>query len=197
MIFVISAPSGAGKTTLCKQLLGRIKRLKYSISHTTRPQRRDEKEGIDYFFISEEEFKAMIDKGEFLEYTKVGSFYYGTSKKIFYPLYEKKYDILMELDVYGGIKLKELYPKEVVLIFILPHSLNILKERLIKRNTEDIEEIEKRLKLAKDELRYLPFYDHIISNISVEEATTELITIINSYTVASGEKGGKIKRIDL
>jgi guanylate kinase len=181
MIFVISAPSGAGKTTLCKEMLNRISKLKYSVSYTTRSPRKGEKEAEDYYFISEKEFKNLIKEGKLLEYTKVASHYYGTPKENFISLYNSNYDILMELDVRGGAKLKELYPNDTVLIFILPPSLRALKERLIKRDTENSAQIQKRLKLAKNELNYVYLYDHIVSNVSLEEAMLELTDLIKNY----------------
>ena len=182
LLFIVSAPSGAGKTTLCKEVLKRInsnfqRELKWSCSYTTRPPRPGEKNGIDYFFISDAEFDRMIQGGEFAEWANVHSHRYGTSKKYLKDAMEKGIDLLLEIDCQGARTLKEKKMGDCF-IFILPPGLDELKKRLLMRGTESGDVIEKRLKRALKEVEEYSLYDYIIINDKFESAVKELESII-------------------
>jgi len=176
LIFVISAPSGTGKTTLCDRLLKILPDLKMSISHTTRQPRPYEKNGIDYFFIDKKNFEKMIANDEFIEWAEVYGNFYGTSKKVIFDLIKEGYDILLDIDTQGAKNIRKLYP-DSVLIFILPPSLQELEKRLLLRN-EDRDIIDKRLSKASQEISQYKFYDYIVINDSIEKALNDLLCII-------------------
>lgn len=175
-IFVISAPSGTGKTTLCERLLKILPDLRMSVSHTTRQPRAYEKNGIDYFFIDKKNFEEMIANDEFIEWAEVYGNFYGTSKKMIFSLIENGYDILLDIDTQGAKNIKSLYP-DSVLIFILPPSLKELEKRLLLRN-EDRDIIDKRLSKASQEISQYKFYDYVVINDSIERALNDLLSII-------------------
>ncbi len=187
IIFVISAPSGTGKTTLCEKLLKLLPDLKLSISHTTRKPRNGERNGIDYYFIDKETFKKMIDTDEFVEWAEVYGNFYGTSKKAINSLISNGYDILLDIDTKGAKNIKKLYP-DSVLIFILPPSLDELERRLINRN-EDKNVIKLRLSKAYQEVSQYKFYDYVVINDNIEQASSNLLCIIHAERL-------KTKRID-
>jgi guanylate kinase len=176
-LYVISAPSGAGKSTLCRELLRRVPGLKLSVSYTTRPPRKGEINDVHYTFITEKKFKNMIYKGEFAEWAKVHGNLYGTSLKRMKKINNEGYDIVLDIDVQGARQLKKTC-KNAVYIFIIPPSINVLKQRLVKRKTEDAEEMRLRLKRAKDEIAGYKGYDYVIINNKLEKAYRELESII-------------------
>jgi guanylate kinase len=178
-LFVISAPSGAGKTTLCRKLLERIPGLKLSVSYTTRSPRNGEKNGIDYSFVSESMFKTLIDKGEFAEWAMVHGNLYGTSLKRLKQLNKEGYDIILDIDIHGAMQIKNTYGNATY-IFILPPSIQVLKKRLVNRKTESKERISKRLDNAKDEIKSFEHYDYIVINDDFEKAYRELESIITA-----------------
>jgi guanylate kinase len=179
LLFVISAPSGAGKTTVCKALLRSLPRLGFSVSDTTRKIRRGEVDGRDYFFISECEFKDKIRKGELAEWARVHNYYYGTPKKSISSIRSKGHDVLLEIDVQGGINIKKMYPG-AVLVFIKSPSFEVLKERLKYRGVDGKKEIAKRLDTAKRELKLLNEYDYVVVNDKLEEAIEDVASIIRN-----------------
>ena len=179
-IFIISAPSGCGKTTLCKRLFGAALGLARSISMTTRPKRKGEVEGRDYHFVSKKNFQKWVRQNKFLEWTKTYGWYYGTPKKSVAKLLKSGGDILLSIDVKGAINVKRLYPDRSVLIFILPPSIKALKERLKKRNADDKKEINKRLKIVKREMSYVYRYDYNIVNDNINNAAGKLKAIITA-----------------
>ena len=176
-IFVLSSPSGGGKSTLIQHALTCFPRLIHSISATSRLPRETESEGIHYFFLSEEEFKKKIKSGGFAEWEKVFGNFYGTPIENIEKEFSKGNNLIMDLDVQGAMQLKKNFP-EAILIFILPPSINELKKRLISRGTESGEEINKRLEIAKIEIAQKNNYDYIVTNEKIEDATKELIGII-------------------
>jgi len=176
IIFVISAPSGTGKTTLCERLLKILPDLKMSISHTTRQPRPYEKNGIDYFFVDKKNFEKMIANEEFIEWAEVYGNFYGTSKKVIFDLIKNGYDILLDIDTQGAKNIRKLYP-DSVLIFILPPSLKELEKRLLLRN-EDRDIMDKRLSKASQEISQYKFYDYVVINDSIERALNDLLCII-------------------
>jgi len=179
LIVVISAPAGAGKTTLCKRLLQSYPSFISSVSFTTRPPRKQEIEGVDYYFTSREDFEKLVEKDAFVEWAEVHGHLYGTSKEFLEKNIEAKKDVVLEVDVKGGEKIKEKYP-QAILIFILPPSWEELEKRMRKRATEDEKSIRERLKNAKKEVKYLPFYDYFIVNDDINTAVRELCLIIEA-----------------
>lgn len=163
-ILVVSGPSGAGKTTVVNLFLQDNADFTLSVSHTTRNRRANEIEGKNYYFVSKEEFLDMIERDEFVEWAEVYGNYYGTSKKEIERILNEKKNILLEIDVQGALSVKKSFPDESVLVFILPESFSDLKNRLISRNTEMKEDLEKRLKTAKKEIEQINFYDYVIIN---------------------------------
>jgi guanylate kinase len=150
-IIAISAPSGSGKTTIVRKVLKDIPELVFSVSATTRKRRKEEKEGADYYFISENEFKKKIDNNEFIEWEKFYDYYYGTYKNIIDNAVSDGKTIILEVDVKGALSLKKIYP-DAVLIYIVPPSFDELVNRLVKRKTEDEADLQKRIDRAKMEL---------------------------------------------
>jgi guanylate kinase len=179
-IFIISAPSGCGKTTLCKRLLEDKLNLKHSISATTRPPRRGEVDGKDYFFVSPEEFRAMIKRKELLEHEDNFGSLYGTPKKFVFSLLDKGRNVLLSIDVKGAVKVSKLYPDRSVLIFIMPPTLKELKKRLESRMTDEASSISNRLKVAKREIGYKGKYDYVVVNDSLDTAYKKLKKIIQA-----------------
>lgn len=179
LILVISAPAGAGKTTLCKRLLQSLPSFISSVSFTTRFPRRQEIEGVDYYFVSREEFEELIKKNAFVEWAEVHGHLYGTSKKFLEETIKAGKDVILEVDVKGGRKIKEKYP-EAILVFILPPSWEELEKRLHKRGTEDEKTIKKRLATAKEEIKYLPYYDYFLVNDDINATTKKLLLIIEA-----------------
>lgn len=178
-LFILSAPSGCGKTTLSKYLVKSKSGIIQSISATTRNPRRGEIDGKDYFFVSEKEFKRTISKKGFLEWTKNFGFFYGTPKKFILDNIKKGRNVLLSIDVKGALKVKRLYP-QAVSIFILPPSMEDLKKRLNKRMTDSSGEIKTRLKIAKKEISYLDKYDYKVINDNLGKAKDELKAIITA-----------------
>jgi guanylate kinase len=167
-LVVLSSPSGGGKTTICRKILNRHKEYLYSISVTTRKKRKNEKEGRDYFFVSERRFNQMKKRKEFVEWAKVHGAYYGTLKKFVHQAEKEGKTALFVLDVQGGMAIKKKHP-ESVLIFLLPPSLEELKKRLIRRGTDRDDEIENRLKIALKEIKFWSKYDYVVINKNLEE----------------------------
>lgn len=182
-VIVVSAPSGAGKSSLCSDLREKIPSLSYSVSYTTRNPRKNEKDGVDYFFVTAEEFEKGIEKGKWAEWAFVHGNYYGTSKEYLENAVSKGINVLLEIDVQGAKQIKEKLP-ESVLIFILPPSFEELKNRLLKRNTDSIEVIEKRLKAAKSEIDQSAFFDKKIINDIFEKAAWDLFSYVKDKTGA-------------
>ena len=178
MIFVITGPSGCGKTTLVRLVLKKLKDVQFSVSHTTREKRNSEKEGKDYYFVSRSEFEQMIEEENFAEWAVIHGNYYGTSRREI----EKKgarEDLLLDIDVQGAQQIKSKL-KRGVFIFILPPLFEELKKRLEERGQEDADSIEKRLGVARKDIRFYPQFDYIIVNDQLEKATKELEAIILS-----------------
>jgi guanylate kinase len=178
-IFAFSAPSGAGKTTILKQVLKDYPEIVFSVSATTRKKRSDEVNGREYFFISEDEFKKRIEKGEFIEWEKFYDYYYGTLKSFVNQNLEDGKSVFLELDVNGALNIKKLYP-DSVLIFIAPPSFDELIMRLKKRNTETEEDLKKRIKRAKMELSLKNKFDYFVVNNYLDKAVSEVKKIVEN-----------------
>ena len=177
IIFILSAPSGTGKTTVCQLLKQKLPNLKLSISHTTREPREGETEDKDYHFISQKSFEKKIQNKEFLEWAKVFNNYYGTTSKSISPHLNKGENVLIELDVQGAQSLRKINYK-AVFIFIMPPSLKELEVRLNKRGTENANKIQSRLEVSKKEIQQSILYDYILTNIDVEKTADNLQSII-------------------
>ena len=180
LLLVISGPSGVGKGTLVKALMDRNSRIKMSVSATTREPRPGEIEGVHYFFKTEEEFKDMVDRGEFLEYIHVfGSKYYGTPRSFVEQHLANGYDVILEIDVQGAMKVKQAFP-DAVLMFITAPSMSEIKSRLIGRGTETMEQVEKRVATAFEEIKMIPQYDYVIVNDVVDVAVHHMEAILEA-----------------
>ena len=171
-IVVVSGPSGVGKGTICKKIMELIN-AKFSVSTTTRNPREGEIEGKDYFFVTKDEFKKKIDDGEFLEYNIYNDNYYGTSKQVILDMINVGVNVLLEIDVNGAYNIKKIFP-EALLIYIAPPSIEVLRQRLIDRGTEEMSVIENRLKIAEEELKRVDFYDYVVINDDLDTAVTEV-----------------------
>lgn len=179
-IFVVSAPSGAGKTTLIKALLERFKEIIFSVSYTTRKPRSGEREGIDYHFIDQDEFKNRISAGRWAEWANVHDNYYGTDAQFLDKSISFGRHVVLDIDVQGAARIYKRYP-DIITIFIMPPALETLKERLNKRGTDSVKVIEKRLQDAENEIAEKDFYRHIIVNDHLPAAVTGLIAIVEQY----------------
>jgi len=176
-IFVISAPSGTGKTTLVNRLLASVPRLAFSVSHTTRAPRKGERHDRDYFFVTPGKFRRMIDKGDLLEWASVFGNYYGTSWSRLRAAQRSGTDFLLDIDVQGHQQVKKLLP-EAVSVFILPPSFEELERRLKKRHLDAPEIIRKRLTVARREIAHWAEYDYLIVNDHLARATRALKAIV-------------------
>lgn len=181
---VLSSPSGAGKTTICQEILKKHKDYIYSISATTREKRKGEVHGRHYFFLSEEEFKRKIIKGEFVEWAWVFGQRYGTMKKFVIRAKKERKVALFVPDVQGGTAIKRKYP-DSVLIFILPPSLKELKRRLVHRGTEGKVELKRRLSTALKEIKFWSKYDYVVINEDINQTVKSVEDIIKSERLKS------------
>jgi guanylate kinase len=178
-LFILSAPSGAGKTTLCQAVLRRFPDMLYSVSHTTRLPRSGETQGIDYHFIAKDEFMHLIESGEWAEWAEVHGNYYGTSANFLNQGLASGKDILLDIDVQGMLKILKRYPASVT-VFIRPPSLKTLRQRLESRGADRPDIIETRMTNAKKEMAQAHRYSHVIVNDDLETATRELILLIDA-----------------
>lgn len=177
-IVVISAPSGAGKSTVVKQLMKRMPRLKRSISYTTRPPRNGEMDKRDYFFTTPSEFKKKIKSGFFVEYARVHGRYYGTSYSFINEVIKKGSVLLLVIDTQGAFQIRKKYPHNSILVFLLPPSLEEMEKRLRKRGTETTKSIARRLRNAKKEIQKIRCYDYVVVNDRIEKAVKKIESII-------------------
>ncbi|AEF17430.1 MULTISPECIES: guanylate kinase [Thermoanaerobacterium] len=179
LLIVISGPSGAGKGTVCKALLKKDENLKLSISMTTRKPRNGEVDGENYFFTTVEKFKTLIESNMLLEWAKVYDNYYGTPKEFVQKNIDEGHDVILEIDIQGALKVKDKYP-EGVFVFILPPSMEELKNRIKKRGTETEEEILKRFKSAYEEINFVSRYNYVVINDDVDLAVDKILAIIKA-----------------
>ena len=193
-LFILSAPSGSGKTSLAEGVLQRLSRLRFSISYTTRAPRRGERDGVEYFFVSRDRFREMREREEFLEFAQVYGHYYGTGAAFVEKKLASGVDVLLDIDVQGAAKVKQRLP-EAIGIFVLPPSRRELERRLRRRGLDDAEVIESRLRAAHRELRALEDYDYVIVNRDVETAIDELKSIIVAARCRIARQAGATERI--
>ncbi|MFC1843622.1 guanylate kinase [Thermodesulfobacteriota bacterium] len=177
-LFIISAPSGTGKTTILKRVISELQNVVFSVSHTTRVRRSGEKEGVDYFFVAKDTFETTQKHGDFLEWAEVHGNLYGTSSHAVKELTEQGKDIILDIDVQGARQVMEKAGKKGVFVFIAPPSLQELERRLVCRGTESESVIETRLKNAHIEMKSQKKYDYFIVNEQLDQAVAVLKSII-------------------
>ncbi|WP_392538982.1 guanylate kinase [Legionella sp. 227] len=176
-LFIVAAPSGGGKTSLVKKLVESLEDIEVSISHTTRAMRPGEQHGVNYFFIDENEFIRMIDESAFLEHARVFNHLYGTSINQITERLQKGIDVVLDIDWQGAEQIRRSFP-DAVSIFIVPPSLDVLKQRLLDRRQDKDEVISDRMRKAQDELSHYPEFDYLIVNDNFEKAAMELEAIV-------------------
>ena len=184
-LFIVSAPSGAGKTTLCHAILKRYPDMVYSVSHTTRSPRRGETDGIDYHFVSIPQFEAAIREGRWAEWAEVHGNYYGTSADMIDRHRKAGRHILLDIDVAGTLQILKKFP-DAVTLFIMPPSLAVLEDRLRSRDSDDPDTIARRMKNAVTEIAGKDLYRHIIVNDRLDETIRQLSAIIDQYRQKPG-----------
>jgi len=177
IVYIVSAPSGSGKSTLVNELFKRVRNLDFSISYTTRPPRGSEQNGREYFFVTQQEFEAMIAADEFLEYATVFGNYYGTARRFLREAENRSNDLLLDIDVQGASKIKKKIP-DAVSIFILPPDRETLEERLRKRGEDSDPVIRRRLDTARREIENYEKYDYILVNYLLEPSADQLRAIV-------------------
>jgi guanylate kinase len=188
-LFIVSAPSGAGKSTLCKILVEKLPKLGFAVSHTTRAPRDGEQDGTDYHFVDIDTFKSMINKEDFLEWAEVHGNFYGTSKSMLEAKLASGSDILHDIDVQGARQMRDAYKDGAVYVFVLPPTLEALKDRLSGRGTDTQEIIDRRVGNAVGEIRDFSLYDYVILNDTLDEALKEFEAVIQATRV-------RVERVD-
>lgn len=179
-LIILSAPSGGGKSTILQEILRVSENIDYSVSYTTRAPRGAEQNGIHYHFVDEKEFECRVASGDFLEYAKVfGKCWYGTSISYIKSRLAKSRHVIMDIDVQGASQIAAT-DIPYVKIFIIPPSMEVLKDRLIKRATDNEEEISRRLKTAEQELKYIPDYEYLVINDDLDTAVADVMAIIRA-----------------
>jgi guanylate kinase len=193
-LFVVVAPSGAGKTSLVAALLEREANIGLSISYTTRPPREGERDGREYHFIARAEFERMIAAGDFLEHANVYGNYYGTSRRWIEERIAGDHDVLLEIDWQGAKQLRGLFP-HMVGIFILPPSLDELRRRLQVRGKDSPEAIEKRMSSAREEISHVLEFEYIIVNERFDLALGDLISIVHATRVSRAQQALRLAKL--
>ena len=183
VMIILSSPSGAGKTTITKKLQQKYHNLKISVSHTTRKPRSNEVHGVDYFFVTKEEFEKLIKEKSFYEHAKIFDNYYGTSKKSVKNILDKKDDILFDIDWQGTQQLSLFKELNLIKIFILPPNKKELKKRLIQRNQDNDSIVEKRIKYYDSDILHWSEYDYVILNDNLENCFKQVENIILSSKI--------------
>ena len=178
-LYVISGPSGVGKGTICKKVLEADSNIRFSVSMTTRQPREGEADGLDYFFVTKEEFERLLSEGGLLEHNHYVSNYYGTPVKPVMEWLDKGVDVMLEIDFHGAFQVREKYP-EAVLVFIMPPSIEQLKARITGRGTESAETINRRLEEAMNDMAQADEYDYRVVNDDIDAAVKEVQQIIKT-----------------
>ena len=186
LLIIISSPSGTGKTTICKKIINRDERIKLSVSHTTRPPRDNEMNGVDYFFVSSDEFDSKILDQSFLEYARVFGNFYGTSKNNVKDLLSKDFDVLFDIDWQGAAQILKSNLAKIVTIFLVPPSKEVVLERLEERSNEtgdNYNAVQKRMSEYENEMSHANEYDHIVVNDNIEECADKVLNIIENERI--------------
>ncbi len=194
LLVVISAPSGGGKGTILKELFARNENMRFSVSATTRAPRPGEVDGVDYYFVTREQFEDMIREGKMLEYTQYLGNYYGTPRGPVEDWTAQGYDVVLEIEVQGGSQIKAKVP-ECVSVFILPPSMQVLSKRLHGRGTEDEETVQKRLKKAIQEIPHAKDYDYIVFNDRLEDAVEDVQAILRAEKLKYEKNIESVERV--
>src|SRR5262245_13637914 len=195
-LIVVSAPSGAGKTTLCREARLRLPDLAYSASYTTRPPRPGASEGTDFFFVSEPRFRELRDRGEFAEWATVHNNLYGTHVRVLEEALAAGRDILLDIDTQGAAQLRRRYP-EAVLVFIVAPSIAELEQRLRERRSDAEKEIMRRLDRAREEIAMWRSYDYLVVNRDVDDAVHQLTAIIVAERTRTSRLGLTLPDLEL
>jgi guanylate kinase len=181
-LVIFSAPSGAGKTTMVHFIMSQLPYLSFSVSATSRPPRPGEKDGVDYYFLTVEEFKKKIKENAFVEWEEVyENQFYGTLRSEVEKIRHRGNSVVFDVDVKGGINIKKIYGKEALALFIQPPSLEVLEQRLRHRSTEDEESLQKRLKRAAYELTFAPYFDQVIVNDDLDKARMKALEVVRRF----------------
>ena len=181
-VIIFSAPSGSGKSTVVNHLLAKCPILELSISATSRPPRGSEKDGVEYYFLTNEEFERRIANGEFVEYEQVYvGRYYGTLKSELERIWSKGHIIAFDVDVKGGVNLKKIFGDDALSVFIQAPSVEALRDRLIKRGTDTPEAIEERVAKAAEEMQYAPQFDYVLVNDRLDVCLKEAEVLLDQY----------------
>ena len=180
IMVILSSPSGAGKTTITKKIQQKYQSFKISVSHTTRKPRPNEVDGIDYHFVTNEEFNQLIKEGQFYEYAKIFDNYYGTNKKNVDELF-KKNDVIFDIDWQGNKQLSKFKNLKLIKIYLIPPNKDELKKRLISRNQDSTEEVQRRFKAFDKDIKYWSDYDYIIINENLENCYKQIEKIISLH----------------
>jgi guanylate kinase len=195
LLLVVSSPSGAGKTTLCRRLINEFPDIVFSVSYTTRPKRRGEEDGVDYCFVDDATFTRMVDNNEFAEWAEVHQHRYGTTVAAVSQALDGGRHVLFDIDYQGGRQIKAKFEKEAVLVFVLPPSLEVLEERLRKRATDAPDVIERRLRKAHDELKQYGLYQYLVVNDELGHAYDKLRSIYLAALCALDRMGPVAERL--
>jgi len=193
-LFIVCAPSGAGKTTLVEALLKREPEIRLSISYTTRAPRQGEKDGVEYNFVDRAKFESMIAAGDFLEHALVHGNYYGTSRKWIEKELAGDHDVLLEIDWQGAAQVRRLFPK-LLGMFILPPSITELRKRLQGRGKDSPETIERRLSGARDEISHVLEFEYIIVNDRFEVALDEIVSVVHAARVSRPTQSVRLAKL--
>jgi len=193
-LIILSAPSGSGKTSLADRVVAELAGLRFSVSHTTRPMRFGEEEGADYFFVGTDQFEEMVRQDRFLEWANVYGNYYGTSRAFVEEQLHQGVDVLLDIDVQGAMKVKQLVP-DAVMVFVLPPSYEVLEVRLRGRGLDDDAVIRRRLEIARKEIESYKCYDYVIINKDLNQSVANLVSIIQASRCRIGRLGMEAERI--
>ncbi|GAB4252630.1 guanylate kinase [Deferrisoma sp.] len=194
LVLVVSAPSGAGKSTLIRRLRDAMPELGYSVSHTTRPPRPGERDGVDYHFVDQATFEAMRDRGEFAEWAEVHGNLYGTALTELRAAAEAGRDIVLDIDVQGALQVAERLP-DAVLVFVLPPSWEELRRRLVERGQDSPEVIERRLANARSEVAVAPRYHYVVVNDDVDRCLGDLVAVVRAERCRPARRREALERL--
>ncbi|MDK4688297.1 guanylate kinase [Kingella negevensis] len=193
-VFIISAASGTGKTTLVTRLVNHNDNIRVSISHTTRAPRENEQHGKHYYFVTREQFSSLIEQSAFLEHAEVFGNFYGTSSAALTEMCEQGYDVILEIDVQGAEQVRKAMP-EAISIFILPPSMAVLEERLRNRQTDSKEVIARRLREAEQEIQHAFAFDYIVTNRDLVQAESDLLHIFKASRLNLANQRTAVKKV--